>query len=87
MGRSTRQTCIRNPRRDRIDLNIMANPLCSQGAGKMKNTGFRNAIGGLWLRCVNDAAGHGGGEDDGAIGLAGNDISASSLTSVSSSMK
>lgn len=50
----------------------------------MENACFGDAIGWVWLRRVDDVAGHGCGEDNGAAGLAGDDVSASFLNSFSS---
>ncbi len=48
----------------------------------MKNSCFGDGIGWMWLRRVDNVAGHGGGEDNGAAGLVGDNVSASFLNNV-----
>lgn len=40
----------------------------------MVYTGFGDGIGGMWLWCIHDVAGHGSCEDDGAGARAGDYI-------------
>ncbi len=48
----------------------------------MKNSCFGDGIGWMWLRCVDNVAGHGGSEDNRAAALVGDNVSASFLNNV-----
>lgn len=53
----------------------------------MKNSCFRDGIGWMGLRRIDNVAGHGGGEDNGAAGLVGDNVSASFLNNVTLCLK
>lgn len=57
---------------DAVDTDVVLGPLSSQTLAELDDTSLGSIVAGLLLREVDDAAGHGGNEDDGA-GLASGD--------------
>ena len=55
--------------RDAVDTDVVLGPLSGNGLAKLNDTGLGGVVAALLLRVVDDAAGHGGNEDN-ATGLA-----------------
>ena len=73
-GRHAVQRRIHVPRADGVDADIVASPLGRQGFGQVHDGRLGGVVARLFLRVVDDCAGHGRDEDHGA-GVAHDDHS------------
>ena len=66
-------------RRDAVDADTVTGPFGGEGFAELDDGGFGGVVAALFLRVVDDGAGHAGDEDDGAAGALGDHLAAAGL--------